>query len=99
VSAAALAEISFFPPAVTPLQESPDYWLTLGNPWEIKRNKVKYTIPFGGTVTKAGKWTPEESVRSHHPLSPSSADTQQWDKNQYGCEDIAAAAILSRRRV
>jgi len=43
-------------------KEAPDYWLTLGNPWEIERPKVAYEIPFGGKVTKDGKWTPEESV-------------------------------------
>jgi starch phosphorylase len=43
-------------------QESPDYWLdSMGNPWEIVREKVKYTIPFGGTVVK-GVWEPEEAV-------------------------------------
>ena len=33
----------------------------MGNPWEIVREKVKYTIPFGGTVVK-GVWEPEEAV-------------------------------------
>jgi len=43
-------------------EESPDYWLdSMGNPWEIVREKVKYTIPFGGTVVK-GVWEPEEAV-------------------------------------
>ena len=44
-------------------QESPDYWLdTLGNPWEIVREKVKYEIPFGGSVVKGKGWVPDEKV-------------------------------------
>ncbi|KAH3767744.1 glycogen phosphorylase 2 [Pelomyxa schiedti] len=31
--------------------ESPDYWLNFGNPWEIQRLDLTYSIPFYGTVT------------------------------------------------
>mmetsp|Transcript_32108 Transcript_32108/g.44512 ORF Transcript_32108/g.44512 Transcript_32108/m.44512 type:complete len:878 (+) Transcript_32108:118-2751(+) len=42
-------------------KEAPDYWLNLGNPWEIQRPNVAYEIPFFGEV-KNGKWTPKEAV-------------------------------------
>jgi starch phosphorylase len=44
--------------------ESPDIWLSNGNPWEIKRD-ISFTVSFGGVVTKEGKkstWVPAESV-------------------------------------
>lgn len=31
--------------------ETPDFWLIKGNPWEICRNEVTYTVKFYGTVT------------------------------------------------
>lgn len=30
--------------------EQPDYWLTFGNPWEIERVQVTYTVRFYGSV-------------------------------------------------
>lgn len=33
--------------------EVPDYWLKQGNPWEIERPDVVYTVRFGGHTTKA----------------------------------------------
>lgn len=32
--------------------EIPDYWLSRGNPWEIERRDVTYTIKFYGKITK-----------------------------------------------
>jgi hypothetical protein len=78
-------------------QESPDYWLTLGNPWEIKRNKVKYTISYGGAVTKDGKWTPDESVRLRRPLSRLFRRRTVVGRTRHPCEDVARPAIPSRR--
>lgn len=45
--------------------EVPDIWLTEGNPWEVKRNDVRFEVGFSGkTVTEKGKtvWTPGEKV-------------------------------------
>ena len=36
--------------------EVPDIWLEEGNPWEVKRNDVRFTVGFAGrTVTEKGK--------------------------------------------
>jgi starch phosphorylase len=32
--------------------ESPDYWLTAGNPWEFPRPEVQYRVRFGGHLEK-----------------------------------------------
>lgn len=32
--------------------ESPDYWLTGGNPWEFPRPEVQYRVRFGGHIEK-----------------------------------------------
>jgi starch phosphorylase len=32
--------------------ETPDYWLTRGNPWEFQRPEVNYRVRFGGHVQK-----------------------------------------------
>lgn len=45
--------------------EVPDIWLTEGNPWEVRRNDIRFEIGFGGsTETKDGKttWVPGEKV-------------------------------------
>lgn len=42
-------------------QELPDIWLTNGNPWELKRPTIKYSVGFYGEV-KDGKWEPAEKV-------------------------------------
>ncbi|KAK9849013.1 hypothetical protein WJX84_009521 [Apatococcus fuscideae] len=41
--------------------ESPDTWLTNGNPWEIPRRDLAYKIGFYGSV-QDGKWQPAEQV-------------------------------------
>jgi glycogen phosphorylase len=45
--------------------ESPDYWLTFGNPWELERLNMNYAVKFYGhvSVTNEGgkqifKWNP-----------------------------------------
>jgi starch phosphorylase len=39
--------------------ETPDYWLTRGNPWEFQRPEVTYRVRFGGHVQKReGKGEP-----------------------------------------
>lgn len=50
--------------------EQPDYWLNFGNPWEIERLNVSYSIKFYGHVSvdeKDGRqvfrWNAGESVR------------------------------------
>eukprot|EP00899_Mesostigma_viride_P029454 jgi/Mesvir1/9694/Mv12172-RA.1 len=49
--------------------EQPDYWLTVGNPWEIERVHITYPVKFYGHITqyeKNGKqlfnWVPGEQV-------------------------------------
>ena len=42
-------------------RESPDIWLTNGNPWEIPRPETTYRIGFYGKVDNF-KWTPSEEV-------------------------------------
>lgn len=49
--------------------EQPDYWLNFGNPWEIERLNIAYTIKFYGHVSvqdeggrQTFKWNPGESV-------------------------------------
>ncbi|KAK9801928.1 hypothetical protein WJX73_005816 [Symbiochloris irregularis] len=49
--------------------EQPDYWLNFGNPWEIERLNVGYSIKFYGHVSvqeeggrQVFKWVPGESV-------------------------------------
>ena len=40
----------------------PTFWLTNGNPWEIKRPYINYRVGFYGSV-KDHKWSPGEEVR------------------------------------
>jgi glycogen phosphorylase len=46
-------------------QELPDIWLTNGNPWELKRPNIRYTVGFYGEV-KDGKWVPAEKVQTEN---------------------------------
>ena len=50
-------------------RENPDYWLTLGNPWEIERPNVTYPVSFYGHVSAREEdgrqifvWNPAEQV-------------------------------------
>ncbi|MDQ9170729.1 glycogen/starch/alpha-glucan phosphorylase [Oxalobacteraceae bacterium R-40] len=45
--------------------ESPDYWLTGGNPWEFPRPEVQYRVRFGGHIEKDGhkvRWIDTQEV-------------------------------------
>jgi starch phosphorylase len=45
--------------------ESPDYWLTGGNPWEFPRPEVQYRVRYGGRVARQGEktqWVDTEDV-------------------------------------
>ena len=43
--------------------ELPDYWISWdGNPWEIHRPEIRYSVGFYGSVDADGKWTPAEEV-------------------------------------
>lgn len=51
--------------------EQPDYWLNFGNPWEIERVQVSYSVKFYGAVeekasngVKYNVWTPGETVEA-----------------------------------
>lgn len=51
--------------------EQPDFWLNFGNPWEIERVHVSYTVKFYGKVEdvvqngkKCHKWIPAETVEA-----------------------------------
>ncbi|WP_179404284.1 glycogen/starch/alpha-glucan phosphorylase [Burkholderia guangdongensis] len=37
--------------------ESPDYWLSDGNPWEFPRPEVQYRVRFGGRIEQDGELT------------------------------------------
>lgn len=44
--------------------ETPDYWLTRGNPWEFQRPEVRYRVRFGGHVQRRdGKNAPYGAAR------------------------------------
>ena len=42
-------------------RELPDVWLQDGNPWEVRRDGVRYSVGFGGSVNN-GVWTPADTV-------------------------------------
>ena len=47
--------------------ETPDYWLTDGNPWEFPRPEVVYRVQFGGHVIKEGdraRWVDTHDVEA-----------------------------------
>ncbi|MGJ7614400.1 MULTISPECIES: glycogen/starch/alpha-glucan phosphorylase [unclassified Variovorax] len=53
--------------------ETPDYWLTRGNPWEFQRPEVNYRVRFGGRVQRregtnapygAADWVDTHDVRA-----------------------------------
>jgi starch phosphorylase len=48
-------------------QETPEDWLTHGNPWEFERPEVNYAVGFGGWVEAA----PEGEENVHHVWHPS----------------------------
>lgn len=45
--------------------EVPDEWLRDGNPWEIVRHELRYSVCFGGSMQNVGgaqRWMPAETV-------------------------------------
>lgn len=47
--------------------ETPDYWLTGGNPWEFPRPEVHYTVRFGGRIEHDGaylRWVDTQDVQA-----------------------------------
>lgn len=45
--------------------EEPDDWLRDGNPWELHRPELRFTVGFGGTVVSDGlgrRWVPAEQL-------------------------------------
>lgn len=79
--------------------ESPDIWLSNGNPWEIKRD-ISFTVSFGGVVTKEGKkstWVPAESVKAvayDNPIpgfkTPTTSNLRLWDSQPFAEFNLAA---------
>ncbi|GLC52978.1 Transcription factor [Pleodorina starrii] len=73
--------------------EQPDIWLTSGNPWEVRRDDVKFEVGFGGRVERRkvnGKevtvWTPSEKVIAQaydNPIpgfdTPTTSNLRLWD--------------------
>jgi starch phosphorylase len=57
-------------------QESPEEWLTFGNPWEFER-QVRYQVGFGGTVVD-GVWQPAEQVIAAAYDTPSVGWRGKW---------------------
>ncbi|MFT4266707.1 MAG: glycogen/starch/alpha-glucan phosphorylase [Xenophilus sp.] len=49
--------------------ETPDYWLTRGNPWEFQRPEVKYRVRFGGHVEGRQAYGPAKWVGTHDVLA------------------------------
>ncbi len=45
--------------------EVPDEWLSDGNPWEIQRHELRYSVGFGGSIQNIGgarRWKPAETI-------------------------------------
>ncbi|MDM0091251.1 MULTISPECIES: glycogen/starch/alpha-glucan phosphorylase [unclassified Variovorax] len=49
--------------------ETPDYWLTRGNPWEFQRPEVTYRVRFGGHVQKRDGGSAADWVDTHDVLA------------------------------
>jgi len=49
--------------------ETPDYWLTRGNPWEFQRPEVKYRVRFGGHVEGRHAYGAAKWVGTHDVLA------------------------------
>jgi starch phosphorylase len=83
--------------------EVPDIWLTNGNPWEVKREDVRFEVCFGGsTAPVAGKggrakWTPSErvvAVAYDNPIpgyaTTTTTNLRLWDARPVQEFDLAA---------
>jgi len=79
--------------------EVPDIWLTEGNPWEVKRNDVRFEVGFSGkTVT-------EKAELSGHPVTrcePAALKTRgrrhRIQQNQACSLDNAACAAFRQAK-
>ncbi|MBN8748565.1 Maltodextrin phosphorylase [Xylophilus ampelinus] len=49
--------------------ETPDYWLTRGNPWEFQRPEVRYRVRFGGHVEGRQAYGSAKWVDTHDVLA------------------------------
>src|SRR5215207_3954370 len=49
--------------------ETPDYWLTRGNPWEFQRPEVNYRVRTGGHVEGREAYGPAKWVDTHDVLA------------------------------
>ena len=66
--------------------EQPDYWLNFGNPWEIERLNVAYSIKFYGHVSvdeqdgrQVFRWNAGEAVRARRcDLRNNNSGGQRW---------------------
>nr|QKY15157.1 starch phosphorylase (SP) [Polytomella parva] len=85
--------------------EVPDIWLTDGNPWEVRRPDIQYTISFGGKVETRivnGKeetvWVPTEKVKAvayDNPIpgstaTPTTGNLRLWDAVPFTEFDLQA---------
>jgi glycogen phosphorylase len=79
--------------------EHPDHWLRLGNPWEIERPELRYTVGFGGRVEadgRARRWAPAERVvaKAYDFIVPGHgtqrvSTLRQWSASAEGAIDFA----------
>ena len=73
--------------------ETPDYWLTRGNPWEFQRPEVTYRVRFGGHVQRRdGKSAPYGAATGSTrttcwpwPSTPSSPATARRPPTRCAC--------------
>ena len=80
--------------------ETPDDWLRGGDPWEVPRPEVAYTVGFGGRVVVEGgvrRWLPAERLRAtaHDFVVPAHhghrvATLRQWEAAAVDPIDFAA---------
>ncbi|KXZ54777.1 hypothetical protein GPECTOR_4g847 [Gonium pectorale] len=84
--------------------EMPDIWLTKGNPWEVRRDDVRFEVGFGGRVERRkvnGKevsvWSPSERVIAQaydNPIpgfnTPTTSNLRLWDALPLSEFDLSA---------
>ena len=80
--------------------EMPDDWMRLGQPWEVPRTELRYSVGFGGRVAVEGgvrRWRPSEKleaqaydfiVPAHH--SDRVSTLRQWHASAEAPIDFAA---------
>lgn len=78
-------------------QELPDIWLTNGNPWEVRRDDVRFEVGFGGRVdrrTEAGRevsvWAPSEKVRRGAGSGRGRGRSCEWAWKMMSCLGVRA---------